>query len=118
MTDSQAETRDDAKTARTRGNRKIVDGLVGSAKMHKTITVLVDRMVKHPKYKKFMRRTTKYYAHDESDDAREGDLVRIVETRPLSKLKRWRLLEVLVRAPRVGDDAEQAAGTNGEPKGE
>ena len=73
-------------------------GLVISNKMDKTITVAVKRLVPHPLYKKVLRRTKKYYAHDESNVCNEGDLVRIRETRPLSKLKCWRMVEVVKKA--------------------
>jgi small subunit ribosomal protein S17 len=74
-------------------------GRVISDKMQKTITVLVETRVEHPRYKKTVRRRKKLYAHDEREEARVGDVVRIRETRPLSKLKRWRLVEILQRAP-------------------
>jgi small subunit ribosomal protein S17 len=74
-------------------------GRVISDKMQKTITVLVETRVQHPRYKKHIRRRTKFYAHDEREEAKVGDVVRIRETRPLSKLKRWRLVEILQRAP-------------------
>lgn len=76
-------------------------GVVSSAKMQKTIVVKVTRTMAHPLYHRVMRATKKYYAHDESGEAREGDTVRIVASRPLSKLKRWRLAEVLARSTRV-----------------
>lgn len=72
-------------------------GVVTSAKMQKTIVVKVTRLVKHQLYTRVMRITKKFYAHDETGEARAGDTVRIVETRPLSKLKRWRLAEVVSR---------------------
>lgn len=72
-------------------------GRVVSAKMNKTIVVEVVRQVTHPFYKRTVKKYRKFYAHDESRQAREGDVVRIEETRPLSRLKRWRLLEVLRR---------------------
>jgi small subunit ribosomal protein S17 len=78
--------------------RKVREGIVASAAMDKTITVTVTDRVRHPLYGKTMQRSTKLYAHDELNDARTGDRVRIAETRPLSKLKRWRLVEVLERA--------------------
>ncbi len=77
--------------------RKVREGIVASAAMDKTITVTVTDRVRHPLYGKTMQRSTKLYAHDELNDARAGDRVRIAETRPLSKLKRWRLVEVLER---------------------
>jgi small subunit ribosomal protein S17 len=87
------------KTAETRANpRKVREGIVTSAAMDKTITVTVTDRVRHPLYGKTMQWSTKLYAHDEANDAGVGDRVRVTETRPLSKLKRWRLLEVLERA--------------------
>lgn len=82
----------------TRGRRKVQEGVVVSDKMAKTIVVAVTRQVRHPKYGKFIRRTKKYYAHDEQGTCSVGDVVRIVETRPLSRLKRWRLQEVVRKA--------------------
>ena len=84
--------------APTRSSRKQRIGLVVSDKMDKTITVAIQRQVKHPIYGKFVKKTTKLKAHDDGNDAKEGDTVRIQETRPLSKTKRWRLVEVLERA--------------------
>lgn len=81
-----------------RNERKERIGTVISNKMQKTITVAVKRKVKHPIYGKFINRTTTFKAHDEENTAGEGDLVRIMETRPISKDKRWRLVEVLERA--------------------
>ncbi len=75
--------------------RRTVTGVVLSDKCDKTITVQVERLKQHPKYKKFVKRYTKFYAHDEENTAKEGDVVSIEEARPLSKRKRWRLLEVL-----------------------
>ncbi len=72
--------------------------MVVSSKMDKTITVAVERLVPHPLYKKVIRRTVKYHAHDETNTCNEGDMVRIRETRPLSKSKRWRLIEIVKRA--------------------
>ena len=72
--------------------------MVTSNKMEKGITVTVERKVKHPKYGKFVKKSKKYHAHDESNDANVGDVVRIMETRPLSKLKRWRLVDIIERA--------------------
>lgn len=87
-----------AQGAEDRGDRKVRVGKVVSGKMNKTVVVAVERLVKHPLYKKYIKRTTKMYAHDEKNDAHEGDTVRIVETRPLSKLKRWRVQQVIDRA--------------------
>jgi small subunit ribosomal protein S17 len=81
-----------------RNDRKERIGKVTSNKMQKTITVAVDRKVKHPIYGKFVNRTTKFKAHDEANTAGIGDTVRIMETRPLSKDKRWRLVEVVEKA--------------------
>lgn len=79
--------------------RKEKIGRVTSTKMEKTITVLVERRVQHPRYKKYIRRHSKFYAHDERGEAKVGDLVRIAEARPLSKKKRWWLAEVIERGP-------------------
>jgi small subunit ribosomal protein S17 len=81
-----------------RGSRKVRVGTVLSDKMDRTLVVGVARRVAHPLYGKQVTRTKKYYAHDESGEARQGDTVRIVETRPLSKTKRWRLVEIVERA--------------------
>src|SRR5881392_2970675 len=93
MTESSAQT-----ATGGRGQRKSRVGKVVSGKMNKTVVVAVERTVKHPIYKKYIRRTSKLYAHDEKNDAHEGDTVRVVETRPLSKMKRWRVAQVLDRA--------------------
>jgi small subunit ribosomal protein S17 len=85
-------------TTLERANRKERVGRVVSNKMDKTITVAVERRVKHEKYGKFINRTTKLTAHDELNTCQEGDTVRIMETRPLSKQKRWRLVEIIERA--------------------
>jgi small subunit ribosomal protein S17 len=84
-----------------RGARQELVGVVTSAKMQKTIVVKVTRTTRHPLYQRVLRFGKKYYAHDEAREARVGDTVRIVSTRPLSKLKRWRLKEVLARSSRV-----------------
>ncbi len=81
-----------------RNLRKERIGQVVSNKMQKTITVAVNRKEKHPIYGKFIRKTTKFTAHDETNDSNIGDTVRIMETRPLSKNKRWRLVEIIERA--------------------
>lgn len=81
-----------------RAMRKTRIGRVVSNKMDKTVTVAVDRVFQHPLYGKRMVRTKKYMAHDENNECREGDLVLIMETRPLSKRKRWRVVKVLERA--------------------
>jgi small subunit ribosomal protein S17 len=79
-------------------NRKEKVGLVTSNKMTKTIVVSVQRQIKHPKYGKFIKRTSKFMAHDEKNESNIGDTVRIVETRPLSKNKCWRLVEIVEKA--------------------
>ena len=80
-----------------RGLRKEKVGIVSSNKMDKSISVVVKRRVKHPKYHKFINRRTKFIAHDEKNQCSEGDTVKIMETRPLSKRKRWRLVEIIER---------------------
>lgn len=82
----------------TRKLRKERTGLVVSDKMDKSIVVLIERKVKHPMYGKFVKKTTKFIAHDEKNDCNEGDTVKIMETRPLSKNKCWRLIEIIERA--------------------
>lgn len=79
----------------TRNLRKTRIGVVSSNKMDKTITVAVERKVKHPIYGKFVKKTTKFHAHDDKNECSVGDTVKIMETRPLSKTKRWRLVEVV-----------------------
>ena len=89
----------DASTAEVRENRrKVREGLVASTGMDKTIVVRVVDRVRHPRYDKTVQRTSKFMAHDELNDARTGDRVRVRETRPLSKRKRWTLVDVLERA--------------------
>lgn len=82
-------------TAERRAVQKTRVGVVVSNKMAKTVVVEVERRVPHPIFKKIVRKTSKFYAHDEEQKAKEGDKVRIEETRPMSKLKRWKLVEVL-----------------------
>jgi len=86
------------KEEQERNTRRERTGMVISDKMDKTITVAVDRQVKHPIYGKYITKTTKYMAHDEENDANEGDTVRIISTRPLSKRKSWRLVQIVERA--------------------
>ena len=81
-----------------RNLRKEKTGIVTSDKMDKTVVVSVERRIMHPKYGKFIKRTSKFFAHDEKNEAHTGDLVRISETRPLSKNKCWRLVEVIEKA--------------------
>src|SRR5580704_658652 len=87
-----------APTTETRKLRKEKTGLVTSDKMDKTIVVSVERRIKHAKYGKFIKRTSKFFAHDEKNEAHTGDLVTIGETRPLSKNKCWRLVKVVEKA--------------------
>ena len=94
-TDTQ--TADSAASA-ARSARKVREGIVVSEKMDKTVVVAVIERVRHPKYAKFVQRTKHLYAHDEANDAHTGDRVRVSETRPMSKLKRWRVTDVLERA--------------------
>lgn len=81
----------------TRRLNKIMTGVVVSDKMDKTVVVLVNRMVKHPVYKKYIKRRAKFMAHDEQNSARMGDTVEIIESRPLSKFKRWRITRIVER---------------------
>jgi len=81
-----------------RNLRKERIGVVTSDKMEKSIVVAVERKVKHPKYGKFVKKTSKFFAHDEKNECNVGDTVRIMETRPLSKLKNWRLVEIVEKA--------------------
>lgn len=81
-----------------RSSRKERTGIVVSSKMDKTIVVGIQRQVRHPIYGKFIKKTSRLFAHDEKEEAQEGDMVRVAEVRPLSKHKRWRLLEIVERA--------------------
>ena len=87
-----------AETTNERSQRKVREGIVSSDKMDCTLVVYVHDRVRHPKYGKTVQRTKKLYVHDEKNEAKLGDRVRVVETRPLSKTKRWRLVEILERA--------------------
>ncbi len=86
------------------GRRKVLVGEVVSDKMDKTVVVRVERTFRHPVYGKVVKTHKKFYAHDEENRCRVGDVVRIMETRPLSKLKRWRVVEILERKEMVTDD--------------
>ena len=88
----------DESTEKRVNRRKTREGIAVSTKMDKTVVVAVIDRVRHPRYQKTMQRTTRLYVHDETNDVREGDRVRVAETRPLSKNKRWRVVEVLERA--------------------
>ena len=87
-----------AEASSDRTRRKVRTGVVVSEKMDKTVLVRIDRKVRHPLYKKTLARSNKLAAHDENNDARVGDTVRVMETRPLSKTKRWRIVEIVERA--------------------
>ncbi len=89
---------DTTETTERANRRKVREGIVSSTKMDKTIVVTVTDRVRHPLYQKTLQRSKKLYVHDEQNDARSGDRVRVQETRPLSKNKRWRLLEIVERA--------------------
>ena len=91
-----------------RGIRKERTGVVVSNKMQKTVVVRVERRAPHPAYGKVMTHHTKFYAHDEEGKAKAGDIVRIVETRPLSKLKRWRVVEVISMAHKARVEIAEA----------
>ena len=84
-------------TTEERNSRKIREGLVVSNKMNQTVVIAVIERVRHAKYDKFVLRTKKLYAHDEANDVNVGDRVRVMEVRPMSKLKRWRIVEILER---------------------
>ena len=94
MTDSNETTNDTSRV----NPRKVREGIVVSDKMNSTLVVAVNERVSHPRYGKIVQRTKKLYVHDEKNEAKIGDKVRVQETRPLSKLKRWRLTEVVERA--------------------
>ncbi len=89
-----------------RGTRRVVIGVVTSDKMNKTRRVEIPRLVKHPRYGKYIRRRTICKVHDEKNESRQGDTVEIMETRPLSKTKNWRLLRVVTKAPETAQLAE------------
>jgi small subunit ribosomal protein S17 len=82
----------------TQKSQRTIEGRVVSNKMQKTVTVLIERQVQHPLYGKIVRRSTKVHAHDENNECKEGDVIRIAETRPLSKTKNWRAVKVVTRA--------------------
>jgi small subunit ribosomal protein S17 len=93
--------------SRERGRRNVKVGEVVSAKMDKTIVVEVTRRVPHPRYRRVVTRRKKFYAHDENNEARVGDVVRLIECRPMSRLKRWRLSEIIRRAVQVSAPAPE-----------
>jgi small subunit ribosomal protein S17 len=97
-TDATATTAVEPQPEERGDHRKVREGLVVSTSMDKTAVVAVIERVRHPRYAKTVQRTKRFYAHDEANDTRVGDRVRLAETRPLSRLKRWRVVEVLERA--------------------
>ena len=106
MTDTTSSAQSSAvppSTTEPRHRRRVVQGFVSSDKMDQTITVRVERTFKHTKYKKYIRRHEKVHAHDASNDAHIGDTVELMECRPLSKTKRWRLVRVIARANYSGE---------------
>lgn len=86
--------------AESRGRRKVMTGTVVSDAMQKTVVVTIEMLVKHPEYGKYVRRRSRFKVHDEKDECKVGDVIRFMETRPLSKQKRWRLLDFVRRAER------------------
>jgi small subunit ribosomal protein S17 len=94
-----------------RGRRRVVTGVVTSDKMNKTRRVEIPRLVKHARYGKYIRRRTVCHVHDEQNESHAGDTVEIMETRPLSKTKHWRLVRVVTKAPLTAAAAAQATGT-------
>lgn len=96
----------------TGGKRKQKVGRVVSDKMNKTVVVAVDYLRPHPLYRKTVRKTNKFYAHDENNDCHVGDMVRIEETRPLSKQKRWRVLEIITKSRGEGIDSLESDRVN------
>lgn len=91
-----------------RAQRRILTGKVVSDRMTKTVTVQVERLVRHPKIGKTMRRSSTCYVHDEKEEAKAGDRVEIMETRPMSRLKRWRLVRIVEASPTEGTEAPPA----------
>ncbi len=87
--------------AKERGDRRVETGVVISDKMNKTRRVEIARLVKHPRYGKYIRRRTVCYVHDEANASRRGDTIEIMETRPLSKTKCWRMVRIVVKAPEL-----------------
>jgi len=88
----------EATTENGRGRSKVREGIVVSSKMDKTAVVAITRQIKHATYGKYVKKTTRYFAHDERNECQPGDVIRIVETRPLSKKKRWRVQSIVSRA--------------------
>lgn len=103
---------DETKTAKAPGQRKLLVGKVVSTKMAKTIVVEVDRQKAHPLYRRVVKRTMRFYAHDEEQTAHTGDMVRIEETRPLSRLKRWTLKDIVKRSALASDGRTRKSGAD------
>ena len=101
MSEATAETATATESSKVaeRNDRRVLVGAVTSDKMDKTRRVEIQRLVKHPQYGKYIKRRTVCYVHDESNESRTGDVIEIMETRPLSKLKRWRLIRIVTKAP-------------------
>ena len=99
----------DTTQSAARARRRVITGVVVSDKTDKTRAIDVERRVKHPFYEKVMTKRSRFYAHDEKNESREGDVVEIMSTRPLSKLKRWRLVRIVRAAPRVKVEAAAEA---------
>jgi small subunit ribosomal protein S17 len=91
-------TMSETQKTETENSGRTIEGRVVSNKMQKTVTVLLERQVQHPLYGKIIRRSTKVHAHDENGECKEGDVVRIAETRPMSKTKNWRVVKIVTRA--------------------
>lgn len=102
-------------TASDRGRRRVVQGVVTSDKMDKTRRVEIPRLVKHARYGKYIKRRTVCHVHDESNESRMGDTVEIMESRPLSKTKHWRLVRVVIKAPQLTVAAAEATPTPAAP---
>jgi len=98
-----------------RGKRRVAVGVVTSDKMNKTRRVEIPRLVKHPRYGKYIRRRTVCHVHDEQNESRVGDTVEIMETRPLSKTKNWRLVRVVTKAPTTGPSPKEIAQATAAP---
>ena len=103
--------------AQTRNRRRVIQGIVSSDAMDKTITVRIERMFKHPKYKKYVRKHSKVHAHDETNQCNAGDRVEIMECRPYSKSKRWRLVRIVER-PALAAGAVDPTAVQSEAVGE
>src|SRR5580704_16988293 len=99
-----------------RGKRRVETGIVTSDKMQKTRRVEIPRLVKHPRYGKYIRRRTICHVHDEQNESHAGDTVEIMETRPLSKTKHWRLVRIVTKAPTAAPAVEKVAEVSTEPQ--